>query len=280
MSKNPIPLHPISIDSVNDMIGNNSSSDDIDDKSLMHLPHKARLLRKNNENLIKNFQLDKPELLTNRIRKEKSKGQCFSVVDVVKLAPKDNSGEEGKGWGIKKEVDAMVQLRIHRHKQEKSVLFNRRKKLKGANEDKEDRVVIGDVQDRMNRVWDCINNLPIQIRMDSQMMFTEGLLKESDVEEFVFTWETVVDSLFHFQLLLMRFEQNMEAMMLEEEKEKERKMHERGKYRRGSAADSEEGDKGDEEDNEQDQKQKVSERANERTNERTSERQGHVLVYI
>jgi len=96
ISNKPISLRPPSIDAVNNDCGDDDSS---------VTSHAARVLRRGNAQMIKNFQLPKPELITNKIRVEKAKN-CFSVVDVVRHREKVAESE----------VEQDVELELERHR--------------------------------------------------------------------------------------------------------------------------------------------------------------------
>ena len=112
-----------------------------------------------------------------------------------------------------------------RGRQEKGVLFAKRRKAKN-NKD-----LVGFdaelLQEKINRCWDCINDLPVQIRLDTNLMFLEGGIQEKGdaIDEFVLLIEMCVDSLYHFQFLQMRFEQQIDLIKLEEEREREQNAH-------------------------------------------------------
>jgi len=115
-------------------------------------------------------------------------------------------------------------------------------------------------------------------------MFLEGMLKDTYTEEFVCTWEMVVDLLFHFQLLMMRFEQKLELLVIEEEKEMERKKY--GKRKKGGDDDDDENkddkgeanNEGNNEGKQQKQKMKTKLKVGRQEEKNKSEKTGHITA--
>ena len=164
----------------------------------------ARQLKKRNLILLKNMQIPDPRINTNDTRKKAAKSQT-SLVEVEKFVQleedyasnNEDVMEELTRWYHHNGLGVGPELNV--------IPFTRRATNNVSGND--------DFRGRMRVVWDCCSLLPVHLRMDTELLFEEisNLPKHERndtymLEEYCRTFEVAIDSLFHLQVMALKYE--------------------------------------------------------------------------
>ncbi|GMI00161.1 hypothetical protein TrLO_g11696 [Triparma laevis f. longispina] len=183
----------------------------------------SRKLKKRNIMLLKNLQIPDPRINNNLVRAQLAK-HSTSMVDVEKFKEVENDHTAEENAAAQKNI--LLELeKYYRHKslgvgREKDIVpFKRRRKVPEQKED--------NLQYRMDNVWSAVALCEAHLKLDTDLMFLENpkLLGGGDdslVQEYVLTFEILVDSLFHLQVIRLKYDEQVALAELDKKEEEEK----------------------------------------------------------